>query len=763
MKATTASSGRLSEDERFGTNTTRTSSTASKQSILKHALAGAAGGLLLSVIEQTDLNIQLTPVFASAAERLTLAAYTSLNILLAALAGLAIGVVARAAVASHTAVDKRVGKKDSKSRWPRLITSVVLLTIGSAFLFVMPGPHNYVLGIVREMEKIALARVLLKAEPVFTYVIIVALLASCWLLWRLCHSAARAGKAARFVWLLLLLGLIAIAYYADSRVEVQQYQFSLHRSMFLLEVAVSQALVASLYFGSHRVDSPQAQRYRAALITCGAVAVLIAAVFTFLRFDRNQNLKTQVFFRSTVTMQFVTLAQWVLDFDRDGYSALLGGGDADDTRADINPARSEITGDGSDNNCIGGDLSQQDLERWFQQMRSLNMASTAASNRFNVVFVFVDAVRADHLSVYGYPRNTTPALSKLAERSCVFDNAFSPSPSTYQSVPKFMQSSYWDAHVETWTEVLARNGYGTILFPARRAATLYRRIQDPRLISANRTGNLKETVDAVIRAFETKPADRPICSYVYAFEPHMPYKPRSEFHFGNARADLYDGEVAYVDHQLGRLFEWLEQHGRFEDTMIVVMSDHGESLGERGVYKHNAQLYNEQMHVPMMIYYPGAAARRIPEYVSTVDLGSTILNAVGLKCPAEYVGTSLLPLLQGNPVELPPVYGEHWQRNDSPFWGPERNVDPEIHKFMVITQDGYKLIRSRNYNTFELFNLNVDLGELHNLYDEMPLKSAELKALLGRFIDVVSVSRPFDADEQRFFRGTSDDEKDEDK
>src|SRR5262249_49980011 len=211
-----------------------------------------------------------------------------------------------------------------------------------------------------------------------------------------------------------------------------------------------------------------------------------------------------------------------------------------------------------------------EVDAWMPAFHQLNTAPNPDAKRFNVLYVFIDTVRADHLSVYGYGRKTTPALEKLAERAFVFDNAFTPAPSTYQAVPKFMQSSFWDAHVETWTEILARSGYNTILFPARRAATLYRRIKDPQLISSTRTGNMKDSVDALIHTFQQQPADHPLCAYLYAFEPHAPYKLRREFYFGPKLADLYDGEIAYCDHQLGRLIDWLDESGRMKDTMIVI-------------------------------------------------------------------------------------------------------------------------------------------------------------------------------------------------
>lgn len=712
---------------------------------------------MLGLIEWIDLNIKLTPVFESFSERLSLTAYFSLDLLVGSVIGLTVGLCAYLATFLKTRLQATLAGGRDVKLLHRLAAGLLVSAFAGALLYLQPGVYRFTLGLIREAEKIALARILLKAEHLFTYLAITALFISCWVILGITRSSRAMRSQLRFFWMLLISLLIGAAYYVDTRVEVQQYEFSLHRSMFLLEVVLAMAFVTSLHFATANTFAPR-RSFGRIFKFCAAILVVLAVVFTFVNFDKNQNLKTQVFYRSTLTKQYFRLAQWALDFDRDGYSALLGGGDADDTRADINPDRTEIVGDGIDNNCIGGDLTQQALVDWMLQYTELNTAPNPAAKRFNVIFIFVDAVRADHLSAHGYGRNTTPNLMRLAERACVFDNAFTPSPSTYQAVPKFMQSSFWDAHLETWTEALARSGYNTILFPGRRAATLYRRIKDPQMISSARTNNLKESVDAVIDAFSKNAPDHPLCSYLYAFEPHAPYRSRADFEFGRSASDLYDGELAYVDNHLGRLFDWLNESGKINDTMIVLMSDHGESLGERGVHKHNSQLYNEQMHVPLIIHLPGAQPRRIADYVSTIDLGSTILNAVGIACPKQYAGVSLVPLMHGEAFAHPPLYGEHWQRNDSPFFGPEHNVDPEIRKFMVITQDGYKLIYNRNYYCFELFNLRDDPREEHNLFDRLPEKAAEMKRLLGRFVDVVSVSRPLDADEQRFFRGSQDDE-----
>ncbi|HWO02238.1 MAG TPA: sulfatase-like hydrolase/transferase [Blastocatellia bacterium] len=731
------------------------------KSLCSYALAGLAAASLLGLIEWIDLNIQLTPIFASFNERLTLTAYFSLNLLIGSVVGLSCGLFAYAAESLTTRLGLALARGRDLKLLHRLIAVLAISALAGFLLYLQPGIFGFTIGAIREAEKIALAHLLLKAEHLFAYLVVTAMVISCTVIWYIARASASLHSLIRLAWMLLLAVVILTCYYVDSRVEVQQYEFSLHRAMFLLEFTLAMGLVASLYFSfAHKLQRGGAVHAPVKRSTVFSVIALLlfAVTFTFIHFDKNQNLKTQVFFRSTQTKQFFRLAQWALDFDRDGYSAVLGGGDADDRRADINPGQSEIIGDGTDNNCIGGDLTQSDVSDWMNGLSELNHASNPAAKRFNVIFVFVDTVRADHLSLYGYERNTSPSLNRLGERACVFDNAFAPSPSTYQAVPKFMQSSYWDAHLQSWTEVLAHNGYDTVLFPGRRASTLYRRIKDPQMISSARTGNLKDTVEAVINRFSNTPPNQPFCAYVYTFEPHMPYRLRRDFYFGPSNTDRYDGEIAYVDQHLGKLFEWLESSGRINDTIVAIMSDHGESLGERGVYKHNSQLYNEQMHVPMIVYVPNLAPRRVTDYVSTIDLGSTILNAVGIACPKEYVGTSLLPLMRGDPFTRPPVYGEHWQRNDSPFLSPEHDVDPEIRKFMVISQDGYKLIYNRNSYTFELFNLGRDPKEQYNLYDLMLDKAEEMKRLLGRFVDVSSVLRPWDADEQRFFRGQSDDE-----
>jgi len=452
----------------------------------RYALLGAAATAMLSVIEWADLSFQLTPVFASISERLILASYFSINLIVGSAIGLLVGLFALSAAFLKRHFQSALARGTSPRAPHKLIAGIGVSALFAVLLTLQPQIHGYSVTLLREAEKFPhLGRPLTAAEPELSYFVVMGLFIGCSIIWTLARESGLWSPFLRRAWLLGLLVIIGAAYYVDSRVEVQQYEYSLHRSMFLLATALAMALVASIF------SSPAAARLAFAgrgsllkVILSAIVAVLLAAVaFTFARFDNNQNLKTQVFYRTTQTKQYFKLAQWALDFDRDGYSPYLGGGDRDDSRADINPGVTDIAADGIDNNCIGGDLTEQGIEDWQRQFTTLHGASNPA-RPLNVIFFFIDTLRADHLGAYGYNRNTSPNIDKLAAQSSVFQNAYSPSPYTYEAAPKFMQSTYWDAHNETWTEALARNGYNTILFP-RRLSMLLRHVK-----------GMEQTVDA---------------------------------------------------------------------------------------------------------------------------------------------------------------------------------------------------------------------------------------------------------------------------
>jgi arylsulfatase A-like enzyme len=717
----------------------------------RFALAGAGAAFLLNAIELVDLNIRLTPVFDGLGERLTFLTYFILPVAVGAIIGLVSGVLVYISFFLASKIEKALGSRRTPGFVVRSIIWIAISAALALLLYQQPKIYAYGKGLIRELEKVDfLTGILLNHERASTGLILAGLTFGCLLTALITFWSGRTGRFIKAVWLGGLILVLAAAYYVDTRVEPGLYEHSLHDSMFLLSLVVAMALLGSLYLASVRLRTgwPRLGKSTRRILSVAIGAAMIAAIyFTFINIDKNQNLKTQLFYRSAVARQYFELVQWAIDFDRDGYSAYLGGGDCDDRNNKINPGAKESVADGVDNNCIGGDLTERDRVEWAEGRTKPQ--STATAQRLNVIYIFIDALRADRLGVYGYPRSTSPNIDKLASRASVFENAFTPAPNTFEAFPKFMQCSHWDGHYETWSEALARGGYNNLLFP-RRIATQLRYVKGMKVVARARVKKLDETIDAAIEVLGSAPNEQPFCAFLYATDPHRPYLPHPEFDFGPALADKYDVEVAFADQQFGRLFDWMEQTGRMNDTMIVMMADHGESLGERGFYKHSSQLYNEQARIPIIIYVPGLAPRRIKDYVSSIDLGATILNAAGVEASKDYAGVSLLPVMRGEPFTHLPVYAEQTYNEDSPFVSPGQNLHADSKKYMVITQEGFKLIYNRNHHTFELFDLNTDPNELRNLFDRMPERASNMKAMLGRFIDIVIVSRPWDADESQY-------------
>lgn len=715
-------------------------------SLLGYAFVGAAGALLLSVIEWVDLNLRSFTSFDSFSDRAIIAAYFSMNLAVGFFVGLLVGAFAHTASVVKTSVERRLSRSEKPALALRLMTGLAVAAVAAFFLNQQPHINRYIIGLIREAEKFRFLRnYLLNHERSSSYLILMGLIVACWLVWKITRGSATMNRAALAAWLLLLITVMGFAYYVDSRIELQLYEYTLHRSMYLLALLTATALAGSIFFASQRFLTRHRKK---AMAFCALVAMGALLLFTFFHFGTNQRVKTILFYHTTQAKQSFKLAWWALDFDRDGYSSLLDGGDNAANEKGINPSQRESPSDDVDNNCIGGDLAERDLDQWRESHRAARATPTSQPARYNVIYFFIDTVRADHLGAYGYGRKTTPSIDRLAARASVFEHAFSPSPRTSEAVPKFMQSSYWDARIESWTQVLARNGYNVMLFPGRRSWERYKNWMP--VVKKAQGKPLAANIDVVMETLSSAPPDKPYCAYVYVPDPHRPYVKYDEFDFGNTVLDIYDSELAYTDSQLGRLFDWMDKTGRFKDTMVVIMSDHGESLGERGLYRHATQLYNEQTRVPMIVYVPDQQPRMISDFVSTIDLGSTILSAAGIQVPEEYLGVNLLPLIRGEAFTRPPVYGEQTSQEVSPFVRLDQQVHPERKKYMVITQDGYKLIYNRDFYNFEMFDLNSDPAELRNLYDLMPDKALELRRLLGQFVDIVTASRPAEADEGRY-------------
>ena len=258
--------------------------------------------------------------------------------------------------------------------------------------------------------------------------------------------------------------------------------------------------------------------------------------------------------------------------------------------------------------------------------------------------------------MYGYARPTTPRFDALAARGAMFERAYTPSPITRRAVPAIMTGRYattlafapdsWpprlqpDRHV-TVGQVFAGAGYQT--FAALCCDDLFNRgsgvtagidkVDDSAAQQPGKPGG--KAIEAALRQLRGRDPSRPVFQWIHLFEPHEPYvtHPGSPS-FGERLIDKYDGEIAYADELLGRLLDGIAAiPGLAGETIVAVTADHGEQFDEHGARFHGKSLYAEELHVPLVIAVPGAAPQRIATPVTTIDVGATLMELVGLTRP----------------------------------------------------------------------------------------------------------------------------------
>jgi arylsulfatase A-like enzyme len=330
--------------------------------------------------------------------------------------------------------------------------------------------------------------------------------------------------------------------------------------------------------------------------------------------------------------------------------------------------------------------------------------SPRSGNSLNVLLVTIDTLRADHLGIYAYTRNTSPHIDALGRQGVVFDRAYTYWPKTRGSMAIMLtgrrpsQNGYGKAHPmlldfnATLASVLKEAGYVTAAAvdnPNVAAANgyakgfdTYRETWEEGALATemDRTNAITETA---VRFLSSARKDRPFLLWLHYVNPHAPYSPPPPhdtafldasartgprlrtvpgFHGGIPRqwavpgqdrlgyyVAQYDGEIAAVDEQVGRVMDALRASPAGGRTVVALTSDHGESLGEHGYYfDHGEDVFEPSLAIPLIVIAPGlTAGRRVDAFASTLDVVPTILDAVKVSYPPELAGTSLLPLARG--------------------------------------------------------------------------------------------------------------------
>jgi arylsulfatase len=413
---------------------------------------------------------------------------------------------------------------------------------------------------------------------------------------------------------------------------------------------------------------------------------------------------------------------------------------------------------------------------------ALPIGCAEAAPDLGIVFVVVDTVRADHLSVYGAARPTTPTLARWAERGAVFEHAFAASPWTVPSMASLLTGRIPTAHgagfrsgrrhgftvlredVQTLAQLLSQRGYETAAivnnvflgkgFGLDRGFGRYDHM--PATDLELRRGD--EVVDLALDWLR-QPRDAPSFLLVHLMDPHIAYDPppsvrgrftaeiESSFSLpvrkpGSIRkrrerppeadrrflAAAYDEELLGVDRALGRLLIELEGDGLLSRSLVLLTSDHGEEFFEHGGFEHGHALYQELLHVPLILWGPGVAPGRYAPPASLVDAVPTALEAVGAEVPEGLAGRSLWGLLTRGEA-LPPrdLVAESLLR------GPERRA---------LVRWPYKLDTRQGAGRVRLFDLEADPGERNNLAPRRPELVAELRRALDALGEAEEGSEP---------------------
>lgn len=431
----------------------------------------------------------------------------------------------------------------------------------------------------------------------------------------------------------------------------------------------------------------------------------------------------------------------VIDLDRDGHSALLGGGDCNDFSAAIHPGARERPDDGIDQNCLGGDLV---LRHSPDDLRFVSLPAAVPADT-NVLFLTIDTLRADHVGAYGYARPTTPTLDAIAKGGALFLNAWAHAPSTRYSMPALMTGRYpsqvlWDKSVwwpalrpenHTLAEIFQERGFRTGAILNYHYFDRVRRFdqgfdeydntnahlhqgRDP---ASTRGSSSREQADLAIRFIERHASER-FFLWVHFYDPHFEYERHADTQsFGTDQLDLYDGEIRYTDAQLGRILERLRELGLYDKTVLVVTGDHGEGFGEHGIDFHGYHIYAAQTKVPLVVRVPGLPAQRITTPTGHVDLVPTLANLISAPGEPTMAGRSLLPEITGQ------------------VGSSEREVFQEVlyegptERRAVVTTRWHLIYNRVPDNSFELYALDEDPGEERDLWgrrDPGPLKDALL-------------------------------------
>ncbi|MEO2169303.1 MAG: sulfatase [bacterium] len=384
------------------------------------------------------------------------------------------------------------------------------------------------------------------------------------------------------------------------------------------------------------------------------------------------------------------------------------------------------------------DKSQITLAYWSTPRISAPKSGPKAPN---LLFVTIDCLRADHVGSYGYPRPTTPALDALASEGILFENAFANAPMTLPSVPQIFTSRLFPSREEALlTTPISEAGIPSAAFVNNAWIPLWLSQgthADPpgtfdRLISGEL--DARAITDHALAWLDENDGQR-FALYLHYLDAHTPYRPPAEWIELFADPDykgpiasefsdeegassgkyqkkdqekilaLYDAGIRYIDEQLGRVVDELRRSGRLDETLVVITADHGEEFWDHGSFFHGQSLYDELLHIPLVVRLPGQkqSGTRVQRLARGIDIAPSILDWMNLPIPPSFAGESLGRSLEAAPADLIATA-----------------TQAQFPTRFAIRRGERKIIESLDRATPLSFTLGLDPGELHGTTPQSP-------------------------------------------
>lgn len=731
--------------------------------IAAQAIFALVAGGLVFMLEASDRMVVLRYNLDGFASNAALAVLTAAAVFFVALVATGFGAFFTLADWLRSAVTARLTNVPDRWRWlaglvvSSAIVAVVLRVLSWLAPTVVEGPvYRLIARVDKRLSDIG--PIADHPKLVFILLLSAATLAlMAFHAWLFSRRGPRARVAAIAIAVVSLV-LVAAGYWADSRIEFTRYEYMFHVPLEIIYSVLALVGVTAVARVFGDPSELATQRAPVLLSLVLLAAALGSILFGYVAMDAQQEAKTFFWSRSVVARRVFQFARFLTDGDRDGFADTFGGADLNDHDPNVHPLAAETPLNGVDDNCIGGELAESGSSRGslFGVDGSVVVPVTEARpsglvpagdadvsvppGTRNIIFISIDCLRADHMSLHGYHRPTTPNIEKLAAESLVFDYAIPQGTNTGHSFTSLFRSSYgediFDDRVPTVLRLLKDRGYKTTLLNTVRTDvwlnaarwSKYRAMtHDAEAIhnEGERYWDAEKLTNESIAFLDALPPEQSHFTWIHYFDVHRPRAFHKEHNFGRSDKNRYDGNIQYVDKHVGRLVAHLRETGVLDRAILIITADHGEAFMEHGAWEHSNKPYNNNAHVPLIIRAPGAGSGRFGEPVALVDVAPTILGFVGLRAPPYYRGIDLIAAARGGGPPRRQIVSET-PRNliESPFYS------------WALVEWPYKVIWDLRSNTLEVFDIEKDYAEQNDLADKDPALAARMRAALGRWLDV---------------------------